>query len=86
MHATTIDLLIDVRCSATLGRPDRATGRCQLMMGHEGQHAVMFSRGYHRVVRTWSSECPQDRDDHEAAAELLPWMRGFPVPAWAESV
>jgi hypothetical protein len=78
MHA------IDVRCSATLGDPSLEQGRCQECMGHDGAHAVMFTRAGHRVVRTRRSCDLGNLDEHESGFEMTPWLLGFPTPAWIE--
>jgi hypothetical protein len=54
-------------------------------MGHEGSHAVMFSRDGHLEIRTWRRLGAADAADHIAASEMRPWARGFPRPAWIEA-
>jgi hypothetical protein len=78
--------MIDIRCGASLDEFDHGRGRCQLLMGHEGRHAVMFGRSGHLEVRTWRVPGGGDVSDHIAAAEMRPWARGFPRPAWTEPV
>jgi hypothetical protein len=73
--------VIDVRCSATLPTRTTSDGRCQLFAGHDGPHAVMFSRTGARLVRTWRLNAPPVESD----ALQRPWMFGFPVPAWFEA-
>jgi hypothetical protein len=76
--------LPDVRCVATLGVPSPRKGRCQLFIGHEPPHAVMYSRGDQRVVRTWLRRDVTSAEDDCAEIARLPWMFGYPVPAWIE--
>jgi hypothetical protein len=76
--------MIDIRCSASLDNPSPDQGRCQLLMGHEGLHAVMFSRCGHLEVRTWQLPGGLDATDHVAASEMRPWAGGCPRPAWIE--
>jgi hypothetical protein len=71
----------DVRCSATLPDHRPREGRCQLFAGHDGPHAVMFARERERLVRTWRSK---GGEPEETDVLHLPWMFGFPVPAWTE--
>jgi hypothetical protein len=78
--------MIDIRCGASLDEFDHGRGRCQLLMGHEGRHAVMFGRSGHLEVRTWRVPGGGDVSDHIAAAEMRPWARGFPRAAWTEPV
>jgi len=77
--------MFDIRCGASLDDRSREQGRCQLLMGHEGAHAVMFGRGGHLEVRTWRRPGGPDVNDHIAASEMRPWSRGFPRPAWIEA-
>jgi hypothetical protein len=78
--------MIDIRCGASLDEPSHSHGRCQLLMGHEGKHAVMFGRCGHLEVRTWRVRGGADASDHIAASEMRPWARGFPRAAWTETV
>jgi hypothetical protein len=85
--------MIDVRCRY---REPIADGqgdalRCQLLAGHEGEHALMYCRAGHRRVRTWAahagdprSRCAASISEHEAGQEPLPWTPGMPRPAWSE--
>jgi len=75
---------VDVRCAGSLGESAPEAGRCQLLMGHEHGHAVMFSRGEHRLVRTWDGLDSSPTDDHEAEDEQRPWAPGYPTPTWAD--
>lgn len=77
--------MIDIRCGASLDSPTHEQGRCQLLMGHEGVHAVMFTRGGHLEVRIWRVPGGVDATDHVAACEMRPWSRGFPRAAWIET-
>lgn len=74
--------MIDIRCGASLDFPSHEQGRCQLLMGHEGTHAVMFAREGRLEIRTWRRLGAPDAADHVAAAEMRPWARGYPRPAW----
>jgi hypothetical protein len=76
--------MIDIRCGASLDCPSRDQGRCQLLMGHEGPHAVMFGRCGHLEVRTWRVPGGVDASDHVAGSEMLPWAFGCPRTAWVE--
>ena len=76
--------MIDIRCGASLDDPSHEDGRCQLLMGHEGVHAVMFGRDGRLQVRTWRIPGGQDAADHVAAIEMRPWARGCPHAAWVE--
>ena len=79
--------MIDFRCNnAQPGlRAAGDDGRCQLLAGHEGPHAVMFCRAGRRTVRTWrDSDAGTIRDQH-AAQPNLPWSTGMPRSAWAET-
>ena len=78
--------MIDIRCGASLDDPSHGRERCQLLMGHEGRHAVMFGRAGHLEVRTWRVPGGADASDHVAAAEMRPWARGCPRAAWTEPV
>lgn len=76
---------VDMRCSTGVLRPPDGTsgdGRCQLLAGHHGAHAVMFTEGPGRAVLVWHGH-----DEPTQVGEgwqQLPWMRGYPVPAWYE--
>jgi hypothetical protein len=74
----------DVRCSASLGSPTVEQGRCQLFMGHDGAHAALFARDNKRCVRSWIGRRPVEFVDRCGGIEQWPWMRGLPMPAWAE--
>src|ERR1700710_1488516 len=76
--------VLDIRCSASLGEPTREKGRCQLLMGHEGTHAVMFGRDGHLEVRCWTGNRIDAARDHVAASEMRPWARGYPAAAWID--
>lgn len=76
--------MIDIRCGASLDSPSHEQGRCQLLMGHEGAHAVMFGRAGHLEVRTWRLMGGLDATDHVAACEMRPWALGCPRAAWIE--
>ena len=72
--------IVDIRCTHRISRRS-GDSRCQLLAGHEGEHAVMFCDHGRRTVRRWS-----DRGwsvDVTDSFETLPWVRGLPVPAWA---
>ena len=76
---------LDVRCSGDLDRRAAGEGRCQQFMGHDGAHAVMFSRGRERFLRSWSRHDTSHARDDLAQQQQHPWMPGFPTPAWTES-
>jgi hypothetical protein len=76
--------LPDVRCVASLGVPSARKGRCQLFIGHDPPHAVMYSRGDQRVVRSWFRDDVGAAEDDCAEIARLPWMFGHPLPAWIE--
>lgn len=76
--------LPDVRCAATLGEPSPEQGRCQLFIGHESPHAVLYCGSGQRVVRTWRRGAPGSAQDDAAEITRLPWMFGYPVPAWSD--
>lgn len=80
----TRSVRIDMRCSATMTRPVPEQGRCQLLAGHHGEHALMFGGPRSRLVLAWSisSGTHAATDDWRAR----PWMRGYPFPAWFEQV
>ena len=78
--------MIDIRCTGRLPfLPSGDASRCQLVAGHEGPHALMFSRDGRRIVRTWSRWGRPSVCEHVAGQEVVPWARGKPEPAWAES-
>ncbi len=85
MVTASLATRLDVRCRESLGSSS-GRDRCQLMMGHDGVHAVMYSRGNRRVVRCWPGHESARARDSETGFERLPWMRGFPVPGWIEKV
>jgi hypothetical protein len=45
----------------------------------------MFSRGEHRIVRTWYRRDLTTAQDGCAEITRLPWMYGYPAPAWREA-
>jgi len=73
---------LDPRCAHVAG--DGRGGRCQLWAGHHGPHAVMFCRAGQRVVRAWTDEPGAGWRDLVRGYQALPWMLGYPVPAWQE--
>lgn len=81
--------MIDIRCRALDPSTTAARGRCQLAVGHEGEHALMYCRDHVRMLRRWSDEGGSDGSsvatDRPAGQDGLPWMRGLPMPAWTES-
>lgn len=79
--------MIDIRCTGRLPflPSDDEIGRCQLVAGHEGPHALMFARDGQRMVRTWSRWGRPGMHEHVAAQETAPWVRGKPEPAWSEA-
>lgn len=76
--------VIDVRCGALVPGEPTAAHRCQLLAGHEGEHALMYCRAGHRTVRTWASDQPASVREHAAGQEARPWVPGLPSPAWTE--
>lgn len=74
-------LMIDVRCDASLGAPSARQGRCQLFVGHEPPHAIVYADRVGRHVRTWGRA---DTYPHDDCVDItrLPWMYGYPTPAW----
>jgi hypothetical protein len=76
--------MIDIRCDAIDLSVDRHgakdAARCQLAVGHEGDHALMFCQAGERTVRIWSGRGAVSQ--HRAGQEVLPWVRGMPTPAW----
>jgi hypothetical protein len=44
----------------------------------------MYSRGDQRIVRTWLRRDIASAQDDCAEIARLPWMFGYPVPAWIE--
>ncbi|HEX4726168.1 MAG TPA: hypothetical protein VH298_00125, partial [Jatrophihabitans sp.] len=75
-------LPFDVGCAHLL--PGHAgAGRCQLWIGHQGEHAVMFVRDGIRLVRSWHEQnLPRVHDGTDCRYQ--PWVHGFPRPAWHE--
>lgn len=72
----------DIRCSATLAVPEVGEVRCQLVVGHEGSHAVMYFSGQARLVRCWDRRRRGVTTDHTVFDTQRPWIRGYPIPAW----
>lgn len=75
---------VDVRCTRSLGVPSPESGRCQLLVGHEPPHALLFSCGKHRIVPSWYRHDVATAEDDCTEIARLPWARGYPVPAWIE--
>lgn len=82
LDAIRSTLPFDLSCRHTV--PGEVAGaRCQLWAGHDGNHAVMFSRNGTRIVRSWNADDP--RSVHDGAdCRSQPWVRGFPQAAWHE--
>ena len=80
-HAAAMDF--DVRCAHCLEQPSPPAGQCQLWAGHHSEHAVMFTHQGQRLVRTWHDDPTKPRD-RSGDYESLPWLRGFPIPAWSD--
>jgi hypothetical protein len=75
-------LPFDIGCAHQLPDHD-GVGRCQLWVGHQGEHAVMFVRDGARLVRLWDNgKPPLVRDGADCRCQ--PWVHGFPRPAWRE--
>jgi hypothetical protein len=79
--------MIDICCTGRLPflPSDDDVSRCQLVAGHEGAHALMFTRNGQRMVRTWNRWGRLSVREHVAGQESAPWARGKPVPAWTEA-
>ena len=74
-------LPFDLSCTHSV--PGSVSGRCQLWAGHDGEHAVMYSRDGARIVRSWrDNDLGSVRDGADCRAQ--PWARGFPQSAWHE--
>jgi hypothetical protein len=79
---TRSSLPFDIGCAHHLPDHD-GVGRCQLWVGHQGEHAVMFIRDGARLVRLWDNgKPPLVRDGADCRCQ--PWVHGFPRPAWQE--
>jgi hypothetical protein len=82
LEVTRSGLPFDLGCAHTLPDHD-GVGRCQLWIGHQGEHAVMFVRDGARLVRFWDNgKPPLVRDGTDCRCQ--PWVHGFPRPAWQE--
>ncbi len=57
--------------------------RCQLLAGHEGRHALMYSDSDRRHVLFWTNDGPRMEAGNDWTSR--PWIRGFPFPAWFDS-
>ena len=79
--------MLDLQCTAIHPRPRNSgdIGRCQLLAGHEGPHAVMFCRAGRRIIRSWRDSDPTTIRDQCVAHPNLPWVMGMPRPAWGET-
>jgi hypothetical protein len=77
---------LDLRCThlAPHSAIRGITARCQLWAGHDGPHAVMFCRHGNRTVRVWTESARTGWRDLSCGYESLPWLLGFPVPAWQD--
>lgn len=78
---------VDMRCGTGLltvpgDYVSQGDGRCQLLAGHHGAHAVMYTDGPQRAVLSWHGHDEPTR--FTDGWQQLPWMRGYPVPAWYE--
>jgi hypothetical protein len=76
-----VGAVVDIRCSHQLAACP-CPCRCQLLAGHDGPHAVMYCTAGRRAIRRWSDGI--GIADETERFETLPWVRGLPVPAWAE--
>jgi hypothetical protein len=76
--------MFDICCTGRLPFLPPDVSRCQLVAGHEGAHALMFTRNGRRMVRTWSRWGRLSVHEHVAAQETTPWAHGKPIPAWTE--
>jgi len=84
LQLTRSGLRFDLGCAHTLPQHGEA-GRCQLWIGHHGEHAVMFVRAGLRMVRCWQDGSPPQVHDG-ADCRCQPWVYGFPLPAWHEGI
>jgi hypothetical protein len=76
-----VDPVVDIRCTHRLG-DSPFPSRCQLLAGHQDAHAVMYCARGRRAVRRWTDA--GGTADETDRFEMLPWVRGLPLPAWAE--
>jgi len=84
LQLTRSGLPFDVGCAHRLPNHGDA-GRCQLWIGHHGEHAVMFVRKGVRTVRFWDDATPTRTHDG-VDCRCQPWVHGFPLPAWHEGI
>jgi hypothetical protein len=80
----------DVRCAARVTmaaahRPGSASGnhsagnQCQLYVGHDGEHALLATRGQERTLLRWTgAEAPSAAPFGVDVPAQLPWAPGQP--------
>jgi hypothetical protein len=75
-------VLPHVRCDAQLTRRVDPNG-CQLYVGHDGDHAIVFASGEARILRRWTETgSVTDRPFDSEVAAKFSWSPGCPtVPA-----
>jgi len=66
-----------VRCASTLDGGESA--RCQLFVGHEGEHATAISASGVRLLATWTGRRRELHTFEAALAAGRPWAPGFPA-------
>jgi hypothetical protein len=71
-------MTLDVRCAAELDPSDQM--RCQLYVGHVGEHALLAIRSNERVLVQWSADAVADRPFGPNVSVQLPWAPGLPSP------
>ena len=75
--------IAQLRCTGSAPDHDAGLGRCQLLVGHDGPHALMYVdtvRG--RTVRSWTTS--DDACVDSQTAFQRPWAMGFPAVAWTD--
>jgi hypothetical protein len=73
-------MVIDVGCGAFVG--SRSRGTCQLLVGHDSEHATVLVVGGIRILRRWASPLAVDDAEFDAlVAASLPWAPGRPSVA-----
>ena len=75
---------LDPRCGHLVVGNQPGRWRCQLWAGHHTPHALMFVRAGQRIVRTWTDAADEEAQDLARGYQSLPWMLGYPMPAWQE--
>jgi hypothetical protein len=78
-------MTFDVRCSITL-RPFSDTSRCQLYVGHEGDHALLTIESGQRTLRQWHNTSITDASFGTQVHVQLLWAPSFPSLTSTESI